>query len=164
MVYRFYAKLAELRQRIRANSMPTLNTDPDNLPLNPIDPNTNIHSSTLPKPQRKSFTELSTSSLPRQQKTRLPSVIESQQLNLNLNEADKPPLPPKPSPPLPYSKYIISPQPYRRLDDSKQPDLTPSRFSLPTGAPTTSVSSASTNSGVAPNSPHDQAWYVFCSQ
>merc|ERR1719186_2242160 len=129
---KFYAKLAELRQRIRANSMPTLNKDPDNLPLNPLDPNTEIHSSTLPKPHRKSFTDMTASPLPRQPKSRLPSVIESQQLNLNLADADKPPLPPKPSPPLPYSKYIISPQPYRRSDDPKAPDSPPSRFSLPT--------------------------------
>jgi len=154
---KFYAKLAELRQRIRANSMPTLNKDPDILPLNPLDPNTDIHSSTLPKPHRKSVSELSTSSLPRQPKSRLPSVLETQQLNLNLTDADKPPLPPKPSPPLPYSKYIISPQPYRRLDDPKLPDSPPSRFPLPSGAPVVSVATA-TNSGVAPSSPHDQEW------
>ena len=162
MIYRFYAKLAELRQRIRANSMPTLNKDPDNLPLNPLDPNTEIHSSTLPKPHRKSFTDMTTSSLPRQPKSRLPSVIESQQLNLNLADADKPPLPPKPSPPLPYSKYIISPQPYRRSDDPKAPDSPPSRFSLPTPGAPVSVATA-TNSGVAPSSlgsQHDQDWYV----
>jgi len=159
MIYRFYAKLAELRQRIRANSMPTLNKDPDNLPLNPLDPNTDIHSSTLPKSHRKSFTEMSTSSLPRQPKSRLPSVIESQQLNLSLPEADKPPLPPKPSPPLPYSKYIISPQPYRRSDDPKVPDSPPSRFFLPTGAPV-SVAPTATNSGVANSGQHDQDWYV----
>eukprot|EP00092_Neocalanus_flemingeri_P011694 GFUD01012609.1.p1 GENE.GFUD01012609.1~~GFUD01012609.1.p1 ORF type:complete len:969 (+),score=243.49 GFUD01012609.1:245-3151(+) len=155
---KFYAKLAELRQRIRANSMPTLNKDPDNLPLNPLDPNTEIHSSTLPKPHRKSISEMSTSSLPRQPKSRLPSVIESQQLNLTLAD-DKPPLPPKPSPPLPYSKYIISPQPYRRSDE-KVPDSPPSRFSLPTpGAPPPPVSVATaTNSGVAPISQHDQDW------
>eukprot|EP00092_Neocalanus_flemingeri_P028362 GFUD01030799.1.p1 GENE.GFUD01030799.1~~GFUD01030799.1.p1 ORF type:complete len:942 (-),score=220.92 GFUD01030799.1:707-3532(-) len=155
---KFYAKLAELRQRIRANSMPTLNKDPDNLPLNPLDPNTEIHSSTLPKPHRKSISEMSTSSLPRQPKSRLPSVIESQQLNLSLAD-DKPPLPPKPSPPLPYSKYIISPQPYRRSDE-KVPDSPPSRFSLPTpGAPPPPVSVATaTNSGVAPISQHDQDW------
>merc|ERR1712106_578330 len=87
---KFYAKLAELRQRIRANSMPTLNKDPDILPLNPLDPNTDIHSSTLPKPHRKSLSELSTSSFPRQPKSRLPSVLETQQLNLNLTDADKP--------------------------------------------------------------------------
>ena len=109
MIYRFYAKLAELRQRIRANSMPTLNKEPDNLPLNPLDPNTDIHSSTLPKPHRKSYNELSTSSLPRQPKSRLPSVLESQQLNLNLAEADKPPLPPKlKSDPHPHSFYKIN--------------------------------------------------------
>merc|ERR1712106_688318 len=154
---KFYAKLAELRQRIRANSMPTLNKDPDILPLNPLDPNTDIHSSTLPKPHRKSVSELSTSSLPRQPKSRLPSVLETQQLNLNLTDADKPPLPPKPSPPLPYSKYIISPQPYRRLDDPKLPESPPSRFPLSCGAPVVSVATA-TNSGVAPSSPHDQEW------
>ena len=130
--------------------MPTLNKEPDNLPLNPLDPNTDIHSSTLPKPHRKSYNELSTSSLPRQPKSRLPSVLESQQLNLNLAEADKPPLPPKPSPPLPYSKYIITPQPYRRLDDPKTPDSPPSR--LPLTPPT--------NSGVVPSNQHDQPWYV----
>jgi len=148
---KFYAKLAELRQRIRANSMPTLNKEPDNLPLNPLDPNTDIHSSTLPKPHRKSYNELSTSSLPRQPKSRLPSVLESQQLNLTLEEANKPPLPPKPSPPLPYSKYIISPQPYRRLDDPKTPDSPPSRLPLTSSA-------TATNSGVAISNKHDQQW------
>ena len=32
VIFRFYAKLAELRQRIRANSMPVLNKDLDSLP------------------------------------------------------------------------------------------------------------------------------------
>ena len=55
MVYRFYAKLAELRQRIRANSMPTLNKDPDTLEdkdqrLGEPSPH---QSSTLPKSFRK---------------------------------------------------------------------------------------------------------------
>ena len=99
MIYRFYAKLAELRQRIRANSMPTLNKDPDTL-----EPRQNA-----------------SSSLPRTFKPRMETVLESQQLTLDLADQEKPPLPPKPfpSPPNQYGKFIISPQPFRKPEESK---------------------------------------------
>lgn len=102
---RFYAKLAELRQRIRANSMPVLNKE--ELEESPASPHT---TASLPRPARKSLNQAS----PRVTNPRLPSLQETQQLSLELREQEfKPPLPPKPSPP-PYSNYIIAPQPFRR--------------------------------------------------
>jgi len=68
----FYSKLAELRQRIRANSVPTLSKImPNCLPLNPLDPNTDFQSLTLPKNHKNCNKELGTSSLPRQLNSRL---------------------------------------------------------------------------------------------
>ena len=117
VLFRFYAKLAELRQRIRANSMPTLNKD-----LPEEDPQTNTEpfsqTSTLPKTFRKhNNLDLSTGSLPRMNKPRMQTVLETQQLELG--DQEKPPLPPKPSPPNQLTKFIISPQPFRRTDDLK---------------------------------------------
>ena len=116
VMFRFYAKLAELRQRIRANSMPTLNKD---LPEEDSANNESFQTSTLPKTYRKHNHELSTtSSLPRLNKPRMQTVLETQQLELS-GDQEKPPLPPKPSPPQQFSKFIISPQPFRRTDDAK---------------------------------------------
>merc|ERR1719341_940455 len=83
---KFYAKLAELRQRIRANSMPVLNKELEEDPAS--------------RPARKSMSEVpsannmlsQSASLPRPSKaTRLPSLVESQQLQLELRELEKPP-------------------------------------------------------------------------
>jgi hypothetical protein len=83
---KFYAKLAELRQRIRANSMPVLNKELEEDPAS--------------RPARKSMSEVpsannmlsQSASLPRPAKaTRLPSLVESQQLQLELRELEKPP-------------------------------------------------------------------------
>jgi len=120
---KFYAKLAELRQRIRANSMPVLNKDLDSLPdASKANLENLTKTSTLPNPKsHRKHTPvplLTTSSLPRPgKKPQMQTVLESQQLTLDL-ESEKPPLPPKPSPPQ-FSKYIISPQPFRRTDDAK---------------------------------------------
>lgn len=116
MISRFYAKLAELRQRIRANSMPTLNKDPDTLESSY---QSSSLSSTLPKSFRKHQTDPSTASLPRSAKPRMETVLESQQLTLEVAEDERPPLPPKPSPPNQYQKYIISPKPFRKPEESK---------------------------------------------
>jgi len=77
---KFYAKLDELRQRIRANSMPTL-------------PGGEVGVVGCPP------TNHSTSSLPRQEKSRLPCVLES---------PERPPLPPRPL-------SMATPQPYSSL-------------------------------------------------
>jgi len=120
---KFYAKLAELRQRIRANSMPVLNKDLDSLPdASKANLENLTKTSTLPNPRsHRKHTPvplLSTSSLPRPgKKPQMQTVLESQQLTLDL-DSEKPPLPPKPSPPQ-FSKFIISPQPFRRTDDAK---------------------------------------------
>ena len=124
MIYRFYAKLAELRQRIRANSMPTLNKDPDTLePRQQRYSEPSCQSATLPKSFRRPHTDTSSasSSLPRTFKPRMETVLESQQLTLDLADQEKPPLPPKPfpSPPNQYGKFIISPQPFRKPEESK---------------------------------------------
>ena len=83
---RFYAKLAELRQRIRANSMPVLNKELEEDPAS--------------RPARKSMSEVpsannmlsQSASLPRPARAaRLPSLVESQQLQLELRELEKPP-------------------------------------------------------------------------
>merc|ERR1719204_2737548 len=82
---KFYAKLAELRQRIRANSMPVLNKE--------LDP----HEESASRPARKSKSEVPmvcktnllthSASLPRPARAaRLPSLVESQQLQLELRE------------------------------------------------------------------------------
>ena len=137
---RFYAKLAELRQRIRANSMPVLNKELEEDPASS-------------RPARKSMSEVpnnmlsQSASLPRPARAaRLPSLVESQQLQLELRELEKPPrdlesrttnqqhnpqpelsqriittdperppLPPKPSTPS-FSNFIIAPQPFRRTE------------------------------------------------
>ena len=112
MISRFYAKLAELRQRIRANSMPTLNKDPDTLEAR-------HQRYSDPPPQPTTLPLSSSASLPRPAKPRMQTVLESQQLTLELSEQEKPPLPPKPSPPTQYQKYIISPQPFRKPEESK---------------------------------------------
>merc|ERR1719341_1984474 len=123
VIFRFYAKLAELRQRIRANSMPVLNKDLDSLPdASKANLENLTKTSTLPNPKsHRKHTPvplLTTSSLPRPgKKPQMQTVLESQQLTLDL-DSEKPPLPPKPSPPQ-FSKYIISPQPFRRTDDAK---------------------------------------------
>ena len=123
VIFRFYAKLAELRQRIRANSMPVLNKDLDSLPdASKANLENLTKTSTLPNPKsHRKHTPvplLSTSSLPRPgKKPQMQTVLESQQLTLDL-DSEKPPLPPKPSPPQ-FSKFIISPQPFRRTDDAK---------------------------------------------
>jgi len=99
---KFYAKLAELRQRIRATSMPTLNKD-ESLPPTPT-PLIDSYSSSLPRPSKSN---------------RLPSLIESQTL-------------PRQASPTPYSSNsskIMSPQPFRRSCDS--PNTPSGRFSLP---------------------------------
>ena len=121
MVYRFYAKLAELRQRIRANSMPTLNKDPDTLEDTKDQRLSEPphQSSTLPKSFRKHPADSFSASLPRPAKPRMQTVVESQQLTLEMVEQEKPPLPPKPSPPSQYPKYIISPQPFRKPEETK---------------------------------------------
>ena len=86
---RFYAKLAELRQRIRANSMPVLNKEIEEEPA-------------AARPARKSMSEVpivcknnmlsQSASLPRPSRAaRLPSLVESQQLQLELRELEKPP-------------------------------------------------------------------------
>jgi len=85
---KFYAKLAELRQRIRANSMPVLNKELEEDPAS--------------RPARKSMSEVpivcknnmlsQSASLPRPARAaRLPSLVESQQLQLELRELEKPP-------------------------------------------------------------------------
>ena len=92
--------------------MPTLNKDPDTLEDKDqrlSEPS--LQSSTLPK----SFS----ASLPRPAKPRMQTVVESQQLTLEMAEQEKPPLPPKPSPPSQYPKYIISPQPFRKPEETK---------------------------------------------
>lgn len=152
-MFRFYAKLAELRQRIRANSMPTLNKDLDSLQdVSKTNLDTLSQTATLPKSYRKHShgSDLSTFSLPRPGKPRMQTVLESQQLNLDLAPEEKPPLPPKPSPPHHLSKYIISPQPFRRTDDAK---LTLFAGSTPLHP------SHNTNSASPP--PHDPEWYVI---
>ena len=91
--------------------MPTLNKDLEPIPDESSNNLDNLSkTSTLPKTNRK-YSDLATGSLPRSAKPRMQTVIESQQLDLELDQ-DKPPLPPKPSPS--YSKFIISPQPFRR--------------------------------------------------
>ena len=151
VLFRFYAKLAELRQRIRANSMPVLNKDLDT--LQDSDSRTNLDNlpktSTLPKSFRKASPapDLTTSSLPRPGKQpRMQTVLESQQLTLDL-DPEKPPLPPKPSPPQ-FSKYIISPQPFRRTDDAK---LTLFAGHTPHQGPQITNTTP----------PHDAEWYVL---
>ena len=122
MIYRFYAKLAELRQRIRANSMPTLNKDPDTLEDKDQRLSEPTHqSSTLPKSFRKHPPDSFSASLPRPAKPRMQTVLESPgvELTLEMAEQEKPPLPPKPSPPGQYPKYIISPQPFRKPEETK---------------------------------------------
>ena len=92
--------------------MPTLNKDLEPIPNESSNNLDNLSkTSTLPKTNRKYNSDLSTGSLPRSAKPRMQTVLESQQLDLDLDQ-DKPPLPPKPSPS--YSKFIISPQPFRR--------------------------------------------------
>jgi len=113
---KFYAKLAELRQRIRANSMPTLNKDPDTLESSY---QSSSLSSTLPKSFRKHQADPSSASLPRSAKPRMETVLESQQLTLEVSEDERPPLPPKPSPPNQYQKYIISPKPFKKPEETK---------------------------------------------
>ena len=87
---RFYAKLAELRQRIRANSMPVLNKELE------------THEDPVSRPARKSMSEVPnvsknnmlshSASLPRPARAaRLPSLVESQQLQLELRELEKSP-------------------------------------------------------------------------
>jgi len=107
---KFYAKLAELRQRIRANSMPTLNKDPDTL---------EGRHQRYSEPPPSYRADHSSASLPRPAKPRMQTVLESQQLSLELAEQEKPPLLPKPSPPAQYQKYIILPQPFRKSEESK---------------------------------------------
>jgi len=88
---KFYAKLAELRQRIRANSMPVLNKE--------LDPQEESAS----RPARKSMSEVPmvcktnllthSASLPRPARAaRLPSLVESQQLQLELRELERSPM------------------------------------------------------------------------
>merc|ERR1719323_1023738 len=88
---KFYAKLAELRQRIRANSMPVLNKE--------LDP----HEESASRPARKSMSEVPmvcktnllthSASLPRPARAaRLPSLVESQQLQLELRELERSPM------------------------------------------------------------------------
>jgi len=126
---KFYAKLDELRKRIRANSMPVLNREEGEARL----------TASLPRPVRKTSLDNAptstpsiapysappahTASLPRPPRpsARLPAVAEQ----------ERPPLPPKPSPappppyaatapPPPYNSYIIAPQPYRRAGEGEE--------------------------------------------
>ena len=151
VIFRFYAKLAELRQRIRANSMPVLNKDLDSLPeASKANLENLTKTSTLPNPKsHRKHTPvplLTTSSLPRPgKKPQMQTVLESQQLSLDL-DSEKPPLPPKPSPPQ-FSKFIISPQPFRRTDDAK---LTMFAGHTPLQGPQ-----------LTNTSPHDAEWYVI---
>jgi len=120
---KFYAKLAELRQRIRANSVPnSLNKDPDIVQEDTNNLDSFSKTSTLPKTNNRK-PDLNTSSLPRSTKPRMQTVLESEQLNLE-QEQEKPPLPPKPSPPNQFSKYIISPQPFRKSECDNLKQLT----------------------------------------
>ena len=103
--YRFYAKLAELRQRIRANSLPVLHQDPASQPP------TNTPLTHPPIAH--------TNSLPRPAKSRLPSLLESSESPSSLEgeperipEGEKPPLPPKPSPPHSFTSMITA-KPFR---------------------------------------------------
>jgi len=126
---KFYAKLAELRQRIRANSVPnSLNKDLDSVQEDTNNLDSFTKTSTLPKTNRKP--DLNTSSLPRSIKPRMQTVLESEQLNLE-QEQEKPPLPPKPSPPNQFSKYIISPQPFRKSECDNLKQLTSYAGSTP---------------------------------
>jgi len=116
---KFYAKLDELRKRIRANSMPVLNREEGEQAR---------LTASLPRPARKTSLDSApssapysappahTASLPRPPRpsARLPAVAEQ----------ERPPLPPKPSPapaPAPsYSSYIIAPQPFRRAGEGEE--------------------------------------------
>ena len=139
--------------------MPTLNKDLDTLA---DDDKSNLdtfsRTSTLPKPSRRNHSDLTTGSLPRPGKPRMQTVLESQQLNLDLADQEKPPLPPKPSPPHQFSKFIISPQPFRRTDDAK---LTLFAGNTPHHSQNTnnSIGDPSYNTNTSP--PHDSDWYVI---
>jgi len=105
---KFYAKLAELRQRIRANSLPVLHQDPASQPP------TNTPLTHPPIAH--------TNSLPRPAKSRLPSLLESSESPSSLEgeperipEGEKPPLPPKPSPPHSFTSMITA-KPFRSPD------------------------------------------------
>ena len=86
--FRFYAKLAELRQRIRANSVPnSLNKDLDSVQEDTNNLDSFTKTSTLPKTNRKP--DLNTSSLPRSIKPRMQTVLESEQLNLEQEQEQR---------------------------------------------------------------------------
>ena len=132
--------------------MPTLNKDDLDTIADDDKANLDTFSRTLPKPAR----TLATGSLPRPGKPRMQTVLESQQLNLDLGDQEKPPLPPKPSPPHQFSKFIISPQPFRRTDDAK---LTLFAGNTPHHSQNTNIGDPSFDTNISPS--HDSDWYVI---
>ena len=140
--------------------MPTLNKDLD---IAPDDDKANLdtfsRTSTLPKPGRRNQSDLTTGSLPRPGKPRMQTVLESQQLNLDLVDQEKPPLPPKPSPPHQFSKFIISPQPFRRTDDAKLTLFAGNTPHHSQNTNTTNLGDSSFNTNTSPT--HESDWYVI---
>ena len=141
--------------------MPTLNKDDLDTLADDDKANLDTFSRTLPKPAR----NLTTGSLPRPGKPRMQTVLESQQLNLDLGDQEKPPLPPKPSPPHQFSKFIISPQPFRRTDDAKLTLFagnTPHHSQIVGDlhhSQNTNIGDPSFDTNISPS--HDSDWYVI---
>jgi len=144
---KFYAKLAELRQRIRANSLPVLAAcdlpGAGDLPAAGALTNTTAADDTTAlhtNQSKQCDINKQSNTLPRSNKSRLPSLLETSELSPQslestasggelADETAKPPIPPKPSPSLsfmsarPFSRGSGAENTSAKLTQLTHPDL-----------------------------------------